>query len=102
LLDQTLSLFHKVGSEKTANSKRRKPPGVRAKEEGTPLRRGAATQLMVYPRPKTKAALVRAARKHDQSVSSYMILAALEKDAKDEGCELADLGVPQDELEQYV
>lgn len=102
LLDGALGLFHKVGSEHNANSKSRKPPGVRAKEEGTPLRRGAATQVMVYPRPKTKAALVRAARKHNQSLSSYLILAGLEKATKAEGCELADLGVPQDELEQYV
>ena len=89
-----------VGSESKANSKR-KPPGVPAKEGGTPLKRGRALQVMAYPRPETKAVLVRAAQQHDQALSSFLILAGLEKAASLKGCEVKDL-VPPDELQQYV
>jgi len=54
---------------------------------------------MIYP--ETKAALVKAARKNGQTVSSFLILAGLEKAARLQGCEIKDL-VPQDELRQYV
>ncbi len=40
-----------------------KPPGVKAKKKGTKLKRGAAVQIVWYPRPRTKAALVEASRK---------------------------------------
>jgi len=56
---------------------------------------------MVYPRPETKAVLVRAARNHDQALSSFLILAGLEKAAALEGCTVEDL-VPEHELRQYV
>lgn len=79
----------------------RKPPGVKAKENGTPLKRGAALQIMTYPRPATKAVLVRAAREHDQSLSSFLIRAGLEKAAIRKGCEVKDL-LPPDELDQYL
>jgi hypothetical protein len=80
----------------------RNPPGRRAKEDGTPLKRGLAVQVMVYPRPEaTKVVLVRAARKHHQALSSFLIRAGLEKAARLQGCEAEDL-LPQDELEQYL
>jgi hypothetical protein len=85
------------GSER----KERKPPGRRAKEYGTRLKRGLAVQVMVYPRPGAKAVLVRAAREHHQALSSFLIRAGLEKAAKLQGCESEDL-LPQDELEQYL
>ena len=88
-------------NESKANLKSRKAPGVRAKEGGSRLKRGAATQVMVYPRPETKAVLVRAARNHDQALSSFLILAGLEKTAALEGCTVEDL-VPEHELRQYV
>jgi uncharacterized protein (DUF1778 family) len=56
---------------------------------------------MVYPRPQTKAVLVRAAREHHQALSSFLIRAGLEKAARLHGCEAEDL-LPQDELEQYL
>jgi hypothetical protein len=81
--------------------KGRKPPGRRAKEHGTRLKRGLAVQVMVYPRPATKVILVRAARKHHQALSSFLVRAGLEKAARLQGCEAEDL-LPQDELEQYL
>jgi len=42
-----------VVSECKAKSKR-KPPGVKAKENGTRLKRGAAVQVMTYPRQRRK------------------------------------------------
>jgi hypothetical protein len=51
------------GSERNG----RKPPGRRAKEHGTRLKRGLALQVMVYPRPQTKTVLVRAARETSSS-----------------------------------
>jgi hypothetical protein len=56
-----------VGSESKKNSKGRKAPGVRAKEGGTKLKRGAAVHLMIYPRPGTKVVLVKAAGKNGQT-----------------------------------
>jgi len=88
-----------VGSESKENSKERKPPGVRAKEGGTKLKQGAAVQVKIYPRPEMKAALVKAARKNGQTVSSFLILAGLEKAARLQGCTVEDL-VPQDEIRQ--
>jgi hypothetical protein len=85
------------GSER----KGRKPPGRRAKENGTRLKRGLAVQVMVYPRPGAKAVLVRAAREHHQALSSFLVRAGLEKAARLQGCEAEDL-LPQDELEQYL
>ena len=88
-------------SESKENSKGRKPPGVRAKEGGTKLKRGAAVQVMTYPRPETKAVLVKAARENGQTVSSFLILAGLEKAAARQGCTVENL-VPEQELRPYV
>lgn len=78
-----------------------KPPGPRAKKRGTRLKRGAAVQVVCYPRPKTKAALVEASRKANRSLSSFMVLASLKEAAAIQGREITDL-VPSDELELYV
>ncbi len=86
-----------LGSER----KGRKPPGRRAEEHGTRLKRGQAVQVMVYPRPETKVVLVRAARENHQALSSFLIRAGLEKAAKLQGCEAEGL-LPQGELEQYL
>jgi hypothetical protein len=88
-------------SEPGSERKGRKPPGRRAKENGTRLKRGLAVQVMVYPRPGAKAVLVRAAREHHQALSSFLVRAGLEKAARLQGCEAEDL-LPQDELEQYL
>jgi|CZKY01.1.fsa_nt_gi hypothetical protein len=77
-----------------------KAPGVPARETGTKLKRGKALQVMVYPRAKTKKALVRASREVSLPLSSFMILAALRVAAELRGCEISGL-VPPDELQQY-
>lgn len=79
----------------------RKAPGRPPSEAGTPLKRGAALQVMVYPRAKTKAVLVRAALKTGRALSSFLIRAALEKIARDQGCDISDL-VPESELRLYI
>jgi len=78
-----------------------KAPGVRATKRGTKLRRGAAVQVMVYPRRKTKGLLVEASRDMGLSLSSFMVLAALKEAAALRGCNIADLGIAPDELRRY-
>lgn len=58
-----------------------KAPGTRAKKRGTKLKRGAAVQVVCYPRPKNKAALVKASRKANRALSSFMIRASLKEAA---------------------
>ena len=77
-----------------------KASGTRAKKRGTKLKRGAAVQVVCYPRPKTKAALVEASRKANRALSSFMILASLKEAAVIQGCEVKDL-IPLDEFQQY-
>jgi len=77
-----------------------KAPGVRAETKGTKLKRGAAVQIVCYPRPKTKAVLVKASWKARQPLSSFMILASIEKAATLNKCEITQL-VPQAELGSY-
>jgi hypothetical protein len=50
-------------------------PGIPAKKAGTKLTRGAALQVMVYPRPRTKGVLVAASREVDRPLSSFLIMA---------------------------
>jgi hypothetical protein len=78
-----------------------KPSGVRAKKRGTKLRRGAAVQVVCYPRPKTKAVLVGASRKAKLSLSSFMVMASLQQAATIEKCKIKDL-IPADEWEHYL
>jgi len=77
-----------------------KAPGIRAKKSGTKLRRGAALEVMTYPRRTTKSVIVEAARRVKRSVSSFMLSASLEKAANILGRKVRDL-VPADELRQY-
>lgn len=77
-----------------------KTPGIRAGKMGTRLKRGAAVHVMCYPRPRTKAVLVQAARKAKRSLSSFILMAALKEAASIGRCKVEDL-VPPDELEQY-
>jgi hypothetical protein len=79
----------------------RQAPGKRAKKRGTKLKRGAAVQVVCYPRPKTKAVLVEASRKANRALSSFMILASLKEAAAINGCEIAAM-IPPEELEQYL
>jgi hypothetical protein len=82
------------------NPVRRKAPGVRAKNRGTKLKRGMATQVMTYPRLKTKKVLVDASRDAGLALSSFMVLASLKEAAALRGCGIADL-IPPDELQRY-
>ena len=77
-----------------------KAPGRRARKKGTKLKRGAAVQVVCYPRPRTKAVLVEASRKANRALSSFMILASLKEAAVMHGCEPTDL-IPLDEFQQY-
>ena len=77
-----------------------KAPGVRAKKTGKKLRRGAALQVMVYPRLRTKGVLVAASREVNRSLSAFLIMAGLSAAAARKGCDISDL-VPPDELQQY-
>lgn len=72
-------------------------PGTSAKKGGAKLKRGAALQLMIYPRPATKSVLVQASRDAKQKLSSFVQLATLRDIARSRGCELADL-IPETEL----
>jgi hypothetical protein len=76
-------------------------PGRRAWKKGTILKRGAATQIVTYPRPQTKSALVEASRQLGVSLSSLLIGSGLGVAAKLAGCSIADL-VPKAELLQYM
>lgn len=87
-------------TQKATQGGNMKAPGIRAKKAGTKMRRGAATQVMIYPRPKTKAVLVQASRDVNRPLSSFVLLASLKEAAELQGCDIADL-VPAAELEQY-
>src|SRR5208337_3977158 len=76
-------------------------PGRSAWKRGTKLKRGAATQIVTYPRPKTKSALVEASRQLGISLSSLLIGSGLGVAAKLAGCSVRDL-VPEAELRQYM
>jgi hypothetical protein len=76
-------------------------PGRSAWKRGTKLKRGAATQIVTYPRPQTKSALVEASRQLGVSLSSLLIGSGLGVAAKLAGCSITDL-VPKAELLQYM
>jgi len=75
-------------------------PGVQAKKTGKRVKRGKCLQVMTYPRKRSKALLVQAARDLGRPLSSFMILSSLMAAAKLRGCEIQEL-IPRDELEQY-
>jgi hypothetical protein len=77
-----------------------KAPGIRARKTGKRLQRGKALQVMTYPRPQTKRAIVEASREVSLPLSSFMIMASLNAAAALRGCNVADL-IPQTELRQY-
>jgi hypothetical protein len=67
-------------------SKTRTPggPGPRAKRGGRAITNGKALVITCYPRRRTKSFLVQAIEKTDQSLSAFLIIAALEKIARTE------------------
>jgi hypothetical protein len=75
-------------------------PGVRAQKKGTKLKHGAALQVMVYPRRKTKGVLVDAAREMELPLSSFLVLAGLKQAAALQGRDIASLVDPE-ELQLY-
>lgn len=81
-------------------SRLEKAPGIRARKRGTKLKRGAAVQVMCYPRPKTKAVLVEASREVGLSLSSFILLGSLRAVAALRGCAMENL-VPPEELQRY-
>ena len=78
-----------------------KAPGRRAQTGGKKLKRGAAIQVVCYPRPVTKAMLVDASHMANRSLSSFLILASLKEAAAIKGVSVEDL-IPAGELEQYA
>ena len=78
-----------------------KASGRKAQTAGKKLKRGAAIQVVCYPRPITKAMLVHASRMANRSLSSFLILSGLAEAARLKGLHIDDL-VPPDELDQYL
>jgi hypothetical protein len=72
-------------------------PGTKAKSGGAKLKRGAALQVMIYPRSATKAVLVKASQQAKQKLSTFIQLAALRDIARSRNCEVSDL-IPETEL----
>jgi hypothetical protein len=88
-------------SMETPRPLRKATPRRRAASGCTPSKPGAAMKVMVYPRPKIKAILVKASRKVGLSLSSFIIRSALKRTAAMMKCDVTDL-IPADELAQYV
>src|ERR1019366_3036280 len=88
-------------SMETPRPLRKATPRCRAASGCTPSKPGAAMKVMVYPRPKIKAILVKASRKVGLSLSSFIIRSALKRTAAMMKCDVTDL-IPADELAQYV
>jgi hypothetical protein len=78
----------------------RRAPGVAAKNIGKRLKRGAATQVMLYPRLAAKSAIVAGSRAAKLPLSSFCIRAALKETAFVLGCSINDL-IPEEELRIY-
>lgn len=79
---------------------RHRAPGRRAWKTGKKLKRGAALQIMAYPRSGAKRVLVEAARNLGISLSSLLVGSGLAVAAKLAGCSVTDL-VPRTELGLY-
>lgn len=75
--------------------------GCRAASGCAPSKPGAAMNVMVYPRPKIKAIIVKASRKAGLSLSSFIIRSALDRAAAAQKCDATDL-ISAAELAQYV
>lgn len=83
--------------------KRKEPhraPGRRAWKTGKKLKRGAALQIMAYPRAGAKRLLVETARNLGISLSSLLVGSGLSVAAKLAGCSVTDL-LPRAELGLY-
>lgn len=78
-----------------------KAPGKRAQTGGKKLKRGAAIQVVCYPRPITKAMLVHASHMANRPLSSFLILSSLKEAAVMKGCRVEDL-IPSEEYQQYL
>src|SRR5271165_2327821 len=95
------------GDEPRVRRKKMKPveprraPGRRAWKTGKKLKRGAALQIMAYPRPGAKRVLVEAARDLGISLSSLLVGGGLSVAAKLAGCSVTEL-VPRSEVDQYT
>jgi hypothetical protein len=61
--------------------------------------RGKATQVMVYPRMKTKDVIVKFANSKGQRMSNFFITAALEKIARETNVAVEDM-IPKNEFEE--
>lgn len=79
----------------------KRAPGVAAKTNGTKLKRGKSVRFMCYPRPASKAVLVKAARLLDVPVSNFLVLSALQRSARLLGKPLKSL-LPQQEYEKLT
>ena len=75
------------------------PPGPKARSRGTKMERGKATQIMIYPRMKTKDVFVKESNAAGQRMSNWIIQAGLEKAAARQGCSVEDL-IPKNEFEE--
>jgi hypothetical protein len=67
------------------------PPGPKPKMKGTVMKRGDSTQAMTYPRLDVKAAIVRHVNSKGIRYSGFVLLAALEKIARETGVQVRDL-----------
>jgi hypothetical protein len=91
-----------MGTKVTTTTKAyAKPRGRVAKAGGTKVEGGAAMRIVIYPRPKTKALLVAAAKADHRSVSSYVLHRALLQLAGEASADLDGL-IPKDEYEALV
>jgi hypothetical protein len=63
------------------------------------MERGKATQVMIYPRMKTKDVFVKEANAAGQRMSNWLIQAGLEKAAARRGCTVEDI-IPKNEYEE--
>jgi len=76
-----------------------KPPGPKPRSRGTKMARGKATQVMIYPRMKTKDVFVKEANAAGQRMSNWLIQAGLEKAAARRGCTVQEL-IPKNEFDE--
>jgi len=77
------------------------PKGKKAKASGKLIKRGRVMSFTIYPRPRTKAALVAAAKRDKRSVANYILHRAMVQLAKELRVALDDL-LPREEFEALV
>jgi uncharacterized protein (DUF1778 family) len=74
---------------------------ARPRKSATSAKQSAKPEVMVYLKPKTKGLLVEAAWNAGLPISSFLILASLEKIAAAKKCDISDL-IPKSELQHYL